>query len=169
MFQWLKKQRPVTMETPQEGDWVEVNGLVLPPRLVFLLATGAWKTPVDPGWWTSRRPGTNAGDVEFLSFRGIRFETESIVGLAKAGDLPQFGMFISKFLGKPVELPLLDVEKAVMIAAQIGDSAMVLDYRRSAFHPQVLETDWTASCQWRVIAPSFDAFADMLGLPGSKN
>jgi hypothetical protein len=64
------------------------------------------------------------------------------------------------------DLPLLDVEKAVVIGggADYGDDTwIVLDYRPNLKSPRVLASQWQAGTtgphlQWVELAPSFEAF-----------
>lgn len=70
----------------------------------------------------------------------------------------------------PLELPWLDADQAVLIAFTRNpgdDGALALDYRTDPADPCVVGSDfWTdpATCRWRVVAPTFSAFAARLGL-----
>ncbi|WP_319599632.1 MULTISPECIES: hypothetical protein [unclassified Streptomyces] len=69
----------------------------------------------------------------------------------------------------PIELPWLDVERAVLIATTRNpgdDGALALDYRTDPSDPRVVGSDfWTDPllCQWRVVAPTFSGFVSGLG------
>ncbi|MFI1584400.1 hypothetical protein [Embleya sp. NPDC020630] len=71
---------------------------------------------------------------------------------------------------EPLELPWLDVEQAVLVAVNRNpgdDVALALDYRTEPADPRVVGSDfWTdpGLCRWRVVAPTFSAFAARLGL-----
>ena len=74
----------------------------------------------------------------------------------------------------PVELPWLDVERAVLIAVNRipgDDVAVALDYRTSGSDPQVVGDFWTGShqCAWRTVAPAFSAFTTALNLTGPRH
>jgi hypothetical protein len=72
----------------------------------------------------------------------------------------------------PVDLPWLDVERAFLIAVNRmpgDDAAVALDYRSDPSDPRVVASDfWTDphQCAWRMVTPTFSAFADALALPG---
>ncbi|MFJ8011155.1 hypothetical protein [Streptomyces sp. NPDC096339] len=69
-----------------------------------------------------------------------------------------------------VELPWLDVEQAVLVAVNrhAGDDvALALDYRTNPADPRVVGSDfWTnpRQCEWRLVTPTFSAFAHALDL-----
>ncbi|GLV85384.1 hypothetical protein Slala03_50730 [Streptomyces lavendulae subsp. lavendulae] len=69
-----------------------------------------------------------------------------------------------------VELPWLDVEQAVLVAVnrRAGDDvALALEYRTNPSDPRVVGSDfWTdpRRCEWRLVTPTFSAFAQALGL-----
>jgi hypothetical protein len=150
---------------PHAGERVKVNGLVLPARLVSLLATDRWHVPSDPAWLKRHVPDTDADDVVFIQLGEMRRQTASSLKMAASGQYPQMALRSSKTLGQAVDLPLLDLDYAVFIAAQVGDSALALDYRRSADNPAVVETHWEPGCDWRINTSTFDEFADLIGLP----
>jgi hypothetical protein len=70
----------------------------------------------------------------------------------------------------PVEPPWLDAELAFLIVVNRipgDDVAIALDYRSDAAAPAVIASDvWTnpSSHLWRPVAPTFEAFATMLGI-----
>jgi hypothetical protein len=71
----------------------------------------------------------------------------------------------------PVELPWLDVERAVFIAVNrhIGDDlGIALDYRTGTDDPRVAASDWSSGdgCLWREVTPRFSEFVERLGLDG---
>ena len=71
---------------------------------------------------------------------------------------------------EPVELPWLDVDKALLIAVNErpgDDVAVALDYRTAPADPRVVASDfWTepGPCSWRQVAPTFSAFVAALDL-----
>lgn len=70
----------------------------------------------------------------------------------------------------PIELPWLDAELAFLIAVNRvpgDDVAIALDYRSNAARPAVVASDARtdpSTYLWRSVAPSFEAFATMLGI-----
>jgi hypothetical protein len=57
----------------------------------------------------------------------------------------------------------LDVDKAIVIASELSDDIICLDYRFDVNNPPVVIMDW-ARTEWAVLAPNFDAFAKGIGL-----
>jgi hypothetical protein len=70
----------------------------------------------------------------------------------------------------PIELPWLDIDKALLIAVNErpgDDVAVALDYRTDPADPRVVASDfWTepGPCSWRQVAPTFSAFVAALDL-----
>ncbi|GAB2824391.1 hypothetical protein GCM10022221_23060 [Actinocorallia aurea] len=142
-----------------------MRGLPLPGALVELLADGSWRHPGDAvlaevvPWF--------AEPLDFLTdVARMRRESRSLDVLE--GDF--FRIASGGPGGRPVELPWLDARSAVLIAVnrELGaDLALALDYRTGLADPRVVGSDfWTdpGRCAWRVVAPSFWAFAAELGL-----
>ncbi|WP_433471691.1 S1 RNA-binding domain-containing protein [Spirillospora sp. CA-142024] len=73
-----------------------------------------------------------------------------------------------------VELPWLDADLAVLIGVNRNpgdDVAIALDYRTGSDDPRVVASDWWTDphrCAWRVVAPTFSAFAAALGLSAQR-
>ncbi|WP_433469809.1 S1 RNA-binding domain-containing protein [Spirillospora sp. CA-128828] len=73
-----------------------------------------------------------------------------------------------------VELPWLDADLAVLIGVNRNpgdDVAIALDYRTGSDEPRVVASDWWTDphrCAWRVVAPTFSAFAAALGLAAQR-
>lgn len=71
---------------------------------------------------------------------------------------------------KPICLPWLDVELAVLISVNRfpgDDLGIVLDYRESIDDPRVLASDWQSANNgivWREVAMGFAGFARQLGI-----
>jgi hypothetical protein len=69
-----------------------------------------------------------------------------------------------------VDLPWLDIEKAVLIGVNRNpgdDVAVALDYRTDPLDPRVVASDfWTnpQQCAWRTVAPTFTELAARLQL-----
>jgi hypothetical protein len=68
----------------------------------------------------------------------------------------------------PVELPWLDVEKALYIAVNReigGDVGIALDYRTSMENPRVVGSDWRDTKHfWREVTPTFSEFVKRIGI-----
>lgn len=146
-----------------------VRGLALPPRLTSLIDRGLWRHPGDavlaevvPWFEDPLVFVSNAEQMEFASRSMDMF-----------ADDPHCAFFRmareSKATG-PLELPWLDVERAVLIAVTRNpgdDGALALDYRADPSDPRVVGSDFWSDplqCRWRVVAPSFSAFVTGLGL-----
>jgi hypothetical protein len=152
----------LAIESP---DDTHVNGLPLPPLLVQLMRTGNWRNPGDDVMQAAI-PFLN-GPVDFLPLDQMTRESHGTLA-----DFPLSSMALHELRGSqcptPVELPWLDVDKAVFIAADRlhgGDLAIVLDYRTGLDEPRVVASEWLApgsGCVWREVAPSFHQFARMM-------
>lgn len=156
----------MTPETPPR-----VRGLVLPALLTSLIDRGLWRHPGD-AVLTAFIPWF-AEPLHFLP-SAERMAAESVTLDLFADDPPTAFLFRQARGGTaavPVEPPWLDVERAVLIAVnrEPGDDvALALDYRGDPGDPRVVGSDfWTdpRRCRWRVVAPTFSAFAAGIGLP----
>jgi hypothetical protein len=155
---------------PQTESMTEINGLTLPPLLVSIMATGRWRHPGDR---VIREliPFLD-GPVDFLGIEGIRRESRwSLV------DIPWAAAGVHLARGSqspsPVELPWLDVEKAVVIAVNRvhGDDIVIArDYRTDCEDPRVVASRWLPAvrtgCICCPVAGRFTEFARSLGLSG---
>lgn len=156
-------------ESPLPG--IRVRGLLLPALLAGLLASGRWQHPGDEvlhevlPWFKD--------PVDFLSTTDL-MERESRSLDMDAGDARASRMLHvtrGSVAGK-IWLPWLDAEAAVLIAVNRhpgDDVAIALDYRNDARNPAVVASDawtWTypSAYLWRPVAPTFEAFAAMLGI-----
>ncbi|MFD6568150.1 hypothetical protein [Micromonospora profundi] len=149
---------------------LHVNGLVLPALLTELLNVGRWRHPGDDvlrdlmPWFRS--------PLDFLtSIEGMRSESGSLTMFAD--DPPSSHLFRQtrgSVATASVELPWLDVEKAVLIAVNRipgDDVAMALDYRTDPAEPRVVASDFRTDpkqCSWRTVAPTFSQLVKVLRL-----
>jgi hypothetical protein len=144
-----------------------VRGLVLPVLLASLLASGRWQHPGDDvlrrvlPWFEE--------PLVFLRTAGA-MESESASLDADADDDRGSRYFhVTRGTEHRLGLPWLDAQLAICIAVNRlpgDDVAIALDYRGEN-GPMVVASDaWTYpnGYLWRPAAPSFDAFASMLGL-----
>ncbi|GAA4842559.1 hypothetical protein [Kitasatospora terrestris] len=148
------------------------RGLELPPLLVHLIEDGHWHHPGDDE--LRRAVPWFEEPVDFLgSAESMERESRSLDAFADDPSLAFFRETRGSTAHAPVELPWLDVERAVLIAVcrvPGADVALALDYRTSPTDPRVVGSDfWTDPrlCAWRTAAPTFTAFAAALGLPGT--
>jgi hypothetical protein len=144
-----------------------VRGLVLPTLLASLLVSGRWQHPGDDvlrralPWFES--------PLAFLHSAGA-MESESASLDEDAGDDWASRYFHVTRSGHRLGLPWLDPGLAICIAVNRvpgDDVAIALDYRGENGSPLVVASDaWTypRGHLWRPVAPSFDAFASMLGI-----
>ena len=150
------------------SESIEVNGLPLPSLLVSLLRENRWQHPGD---LYSLRPVIPflQVTVEFLpTIERIR-QVSAFFFLAdwftSSGLLHAVRGSTS---GKPVELPWLDVERAVAIGEgeSIGDDfLLVLDYRTDRHDPRVIANYWQREeprCSWREVTATFAQFVRAL-------
>jgi hypothetical protein len=144
-----------------------VNGMKLPARLVELMASGRWKRPADVSVLAEM---TGAGLPEGFSFdplEGMIRETSGMHKLPFEGYDYLYGYTSSRDLHAPRDPALLDVDYAVLIAGNHDEEAIALDYRESLDEPKVVCDYWSRDdkgLRWKVIASTFDEFADRLGL-----
>ncbi|GHI83399.1 hypothetical protein [Streptomyces xanthophaeus] len=152
---------------------VKVRGLALPAELTALLRQGRWRHPGDAKmaelapWFED--------PLHFLT------SAEQMTSESRSMDMFADDPLSSKLFrevrgsssgqaGRPVELPWLDIDQAVLIAVNRvpgDDVALALDYRTDPLDPRVVGSDfWTdpRRCAWRPLAPTFTAFAEALGL-----
>jgi hypothetical protein len=167
MFKRLPKfVRGAQHERPMV-DRAEVNGLPLPCLLVSLMATGFWRHPGDEAL-QAVIPFLE-GPVDLLPIEAMHLESN--------GTLADFALSSAIFRQRrgsssaiPIELPWLDVDKSVFIAANRihgGDLGIALDYRTRLDDPRVVASEWLppgAGCIWREVAGTFTDFVQRLGM-----
>lgn len=143
-----------------------VNGLKIPTRLVELIEAGRFKCPADV---TVLAEITGAGDAEgfgFASLEGLTRGTAAEIELQKQPYGHLYGLTASSDPNAPRDLDLLDVDRSVPIAGNYDEEQIALDYRENLDEPKVVcNTPMPNSkpARWRVIALTFDEFADRLG------
>ncbi|MGW8569822.1 hypothetical protein [Streptomyces niveus] len=146
-----------------------VRGLALPALLMSLIDSDLWRHPGDVvlakaiPWF--KDPLAFVSNPEQMAYASQSMDTFA--------DDPHSAFFRqargSRSLA-PLELPWLDVERAVLIATTRNpgdDGALALDYRTDPSDPRIVGSDfWTDPllCQWRVVAPTFSGFVSSLGL-----
>ncbi|MFI6966211.1 hypothetical protein [Streptomyces sp. NPDC050149] len=146
-----------------------VRGLALPALLTSLVDRDLWRDPGDavlakaiPWFKDPLRLVSNPEQMAYASQSMDMF-----------ADDPHSAFFRQARGSRsvaPLELPWLDVERAVLIAITRrpgDDGALALDYRSDPSDPRVVGSDFWADpllCQWRVVAPTFSGFVSSLGL-----
>jgi len=148
-----------------------VRGLVLPTALAGLLASGRWQHPGDDV--LRRALPWCESPLHFLhSVSAITSQSE-VLDMYADDDWSSRYFHITRHTrerGHYLGLPWLDAGLALMIAVNRDpgdDLAIALDYRSEDGSPVVVGSEaWTypRGYLWRPVAPSFDAFASMLGI-----
>jgi hypothetical protein len=130
------------------------------------MAAGRWKEPSDVSRLAEITGAELPTNFSFYGSRAMIRETRGNIGLWKGGYGKIYGLASSR--DKQAANPeLLNVNLAVIIAGNLNEEVICLDYRENRGRPKVVCGTWTDSrgfCQWKVIAPTFDAFADFLQL-----
>jgi hypothetical protein len=158
-----------------------VNGFPLPPLLVSMMATGHWRHPGDEVL-RAIIPFLHE-PVDFLTIDSMRWESRGSLA-----DNPHDAAIFHEARGTrsaaPVELPWLDVDKAIFIAINRfpgDDLGIALDYRTRPDDPRVVASEWLqvtrpwckwlpwlqvtrAVCIWREVTGTFTEFVRKLGL-----
>jgi hypothetical protein len=148
-----------------------IRGLELPAALASLLASGRWQHPGDDvlrravPWFES--------PLHFLHSVTAVASQSDVLDTYADDDWSSRYFHITRHTrerGHYLGLPWLDAGLALMIAVNQDpgdDLAIALDYRSQDGSPIVVGSDaWTypRGYLWRPVAPSFDAFASMLGI-----
>ncbi|MFJ6686863.1 hypothetical protein [Streptomyces werraensis] len=146
-----------------------VRGLALPALLTSLIDRGLWRHPGD---------AVLAKAIPWFK-DPLRFvpNPEQMVYASQSMDMfadDPHSAFFRQARGSrsvvPLELPWLDVDRAVLIATTRNpgdDGALALDYRTDPSDPRIVGSDfWTDPllCEWRVVAPTFSGFVSSLNL-----
>ncbi|MBL7492891.1 hypothetical protein I6A60_25740 [Frankia sp. AgB1.9] len=147
-----------------------MRGLRLPARLISLLEVGRWCDPSESAlrdlmpWFKD--------PLSFLTSIGsMRRENRSLDFLT---DDERSSWIFRQLRGSRqadlIDLPWLDVEKAVLVAVNRNagdDVALALDYRTDPSNPRVVGSDfWTDpnQCSWRIVTPTLSEFVVSLSL-----
>ncbi|MFI7114835.1 hypothetical protein ACIBK9_51595 [Nonomuraea sp. NPDC050227] len=151
-----------------------VRGLPLPALLIESMSSGAWPAQDDTRlreimpWFED--PLDLLADV-----REIRRESASLDWMTEdSATADLFRQARGSQAGDLVELPWLDADLAVLIGVNRNpgdDVALALDYRTGSDDPSVVASDWWTDphrCAWRVVAPTFSAFAAALGIDARR-
>lgn len=153
---------------------VYVRGLPLPVLLIESMSSDAWPTQDDTRlreimpWFED--PLDLLADLDEM-----RRESASLDWMTEDSATAElFRQACGSQAGGLVELPWLDADLAVLIGVNrnLGDDvALALDYRTGSDDPSVVASDWWTDpqrCAWRVVAPTFSAFAAALGVDARR-
>lgn len=151
------------------ADWT-VRGLALPAALVALMEAGTWRDP-DPQALHELMPWFADPLIFLTDVDWMRRENRSLDLFAdRASSAALFREVRGSRTAGPVELPWLDVERAILIAVNRNagdDVAVALDLRTDPTDPAVVASDFWSDprrCQWRPVTPTFTEFATRLRL-----
>jgi hypothetical protein len=138
-----------------------VNGLELPSELVALLSAGRWKIPNNV--MAMEDLGIeDVSDLEFLSLPTMTENTNTLRQMVASGQGELFGLVSGRDI---TEAGVLDVTKAVMIAATRGQEALCLDYS-AVGGPRVVVTHYgPGHVTWVEVARTFSDLLDIIKLP----
>lgn len=140
---------------------MEVNNLLLPNELVELISQGKWELPDNPNE-LERLTGVN--NFIFLAPFNMSLETKNSHDLINRGLGYAFNLRSSKKEGNPIlDLEALDVDLSVMIAIDLNENILCLDYRSNPENPRVVGLI-TEKLRWIEVAPDFKSFAVAIGL-----
>jgi hypothetical protein len=161
----------VSISVGSDQPLPKVRGLALPTLLADLLASGRWQHPGDNvlrdilPWFED--------PLDFLSsVKHMERESRSLDRFADDERSSRLFHTTRGGAAAPIWLPWLDADLAFLIAINrhAGDDvAIALDFRPATGSPAVVASDaWTypGASLWRPVAPSFEAFATMLGITG---
>jgi hypothetical protein len=146
---------------------MDVNGLVLPEQLQYLLAQNRWKYPPNTEILMEMIGSSSNMEFSFLDLAGMRRESDQAHLIHDQKIAKLYGLASSKLLGKSIDDPnILDIDNLVMIAVNYDDEAICLDYRTTKDNPRVMVSIWNDAqgVKWREIAPDFNTFVSYLNL-----
>src|SRR5262245_47077780 len=139
---------------------IKVNDLPLPQYLVELINQGRWKKPDDV---SALKALTGIADFSFLAVDFMNRETTGVeqkVSNPKFADI--YGLASSKQRGAEIEeSSIVDVDCSVLIAINLDEGVIFLDYRANRDEPRVVVSvrDNKRGCRYKIIAPNFESFA----------
>ena len=146
-----------------------VLDFLLPNRLSRLIEAGGWHLTNETKF--SNTTGIPANDIglRFLLPNAMRVSTKSIRKLAYAGSA-SYSLIFPLALNKNSKSPeLLNTYKCLIIVHSMNENYVVLDYRCSN-EPEVRATvDEDGKLIHKLVAKTFDDFADAIGLPDPAN
>jgi hypothetical protein len=144
-----------------------VNDLRLPAHLIELLEEGCWNRPSNIGVLAELTGAERPEDFSFNSLDGMSRETAGMMHLWKQGYGHSYSLTSSDDSAISSNPDLLVINRSVLIVGNWDEEVICLDYRESLSEPRVVCGIWPDSqgvCRWKVIAPTFESFAEHLGL-----
>jgi len=151
---------------------MEIHGHTLPDELYMLIKRGLpifIRCDVIRKILTSNMEdkGEIFDDVPLLSFEGIKRESEwdRLLKHENLTDIYRIGS--SRHRGEPItEIHTLDTDQALLIAVNLDEEAIALDYRIDPINPRVLGSFALTGWKWILLADSFAEFAEKVNLKG---
>src|SRR5258708_6664157 len=156
-----------TSSCRDEDTVMMVNGLHLPERLLELVKARRWKRPADTRILAKISGAAKPQDFTFLNLKRIPAETGGMVSLWMEGHGNYYSLTSFSDPDRSVDPGLLNVNRAILIAVNWDDEAICLDYAENLDVPRVVCGIWPEDrerCQWKIIADTFEAFVEQLGL-----
>jgi len=151
-----------------------VRGLPLPVLLIEAMASGTWPAQ-DNTRLRAVMPWFEDPLDLLVDVHEMRRESASLDRRAEdSATADLFRQARGSQAADLVELPWLDADLAVFIGvnrAPGDDVALALDYRTGRDDPSVVASDWWTDphrCAWRIVAPTFSAFAAALGIDARR-
>ena len=142
-----------------------VNGLSLPLLLIELIESGRWKRPTDVSVLAEMTGVNRPEEFSFCQMDAIIRETGQFPLLLSEGLGHGYGLTSSNDPSASHNPSFLDVYRAVIIAVNWDEDIICLDYTENLNDPKVVcNLRLKTYAEWKVIAPTFDAFAERLGL-----
>jgi hypothetical protein len=144
-----------------------VNGLKLPALLIELLETGRWQCPADASVLAAMTGAERPEEFAFDPLDSMIRETAGSVYLYNNGFEHIYNLTSSNASDRLSNPEALIVERSIVIAGNWAEETICLDYRDSLDEPSVVCGIWPDNrgrCYWKIIAPTFAAFAEQLGL-----
>lgn len=142
-----------------------VLGLRLPRRMVWLIANNQWKLADTAK--LADVAGFSRGEfqIELMPPDGIRRETRAARRIARSSMAELYGLQPAlKFWKRVPDDELLDTSRCLFLVVTMDENVVALDYRNSV--PCVRASyESERGIKHKMIADSFDSFADLIGLP----
>lgn len=139
---------------------IRINGYELPDLLVRLLDEGAWGPDCRDASF-DKLPIEDKDDLTLFDVSAMVRNTQELYDALARGE----GPVLALSHGAAALPGVLDVSRAVLIAATRGQEALALDYSQGVPARVVATTDTS----WVEVARDFDELARMIGLAGASD
>ena len=146
---------------------MEVNNLSLPLYLLELINTGKWEKPENISILSELTGVQRPEYFSFLLPDSMERETKGAYSLVKSGHGYIYGIYSGNDLSSSSHNnDFLDVAKMIIIAVNLDEEVICLDYRDNPDEPSVVLSVYPPTSegvvQWKVLAKSFREFAEKL-------